>query len=203
MLADGAFTYLFAIDGLNNRGLVEASDGGTVALDFNVRSFESGRGTIEAIDTTSGVLSEVGISASAGAGQSSIDNAGQVLALEHGYVSLIGNIEPVDNSGTIKADEGRIDIEATATLNNTNDLNNHSGGVIEALNGGIVLVGVAGTVFNLSGGLLKADGGTMVFIAAGGISNNAGATMEADCGGHCAAVRRRKRLRSTMLARLN
>jgi len=183
MLADGAFTYLFAIDGLTNQGLVEASDAGTVALTSTSGLSNLAGGTIEAIDTTSGVLSEVEISAGAGPGQSSIDNAGQILALEHGYISLTGSIEPIDNYGTIKADEGRIDIDAAAPFNNTNDLNNHSGGVIEALNGGIVSVGVAGTVFNLSGGLLKADGGTMVFIAAGGISNNAGATMEACDGG--------------------
>ena len=183
MLADGYGSYLFATDGLTNQGLIEACNSGTVVLSSESGLSNLAGGTIEAIGAISGPFSEVVISASAGAGQSSIDNAGQILALKHGYVSLTGNIEPFDNYGTIKADDGQIVIETTATLGNSDNLTNHDGGVIEALNGGVVTIGAAGVVFNLGGGLLKADGGTLALNATGGVTNDAGATIEADDGG--------------------
>ena len=183
MLADGYGSYLFATDGLTNQGLIEACNAGTVVLGSESGISNLAGGTIEAIGAISGPFSEVVISAAAGADQSSIDNAGQILALKHGYVSLTGNIEPIDNYGTIKADDGRIVIETTATLGNSDNLTNHDGGVIEALNGGVVTIGAAGVVFNLGGGHLKADGGTLALNATGGVTNDAGATIEAADGG--------------------
>jgi fibronectin-binding autotransporter adhesin len=183
MLADGYGSYLFATDGLTNQGLVEACNSGTVILNSVSGLSNLAGGTIEAIGPISGPFSEVVISASALAGQSSIDNAGQILALQHGYVSVTGNIQPFDNYGTIKADDGQIVLQTTATLGNSDDLTNHDGGVIDALNSGVVTIGAAGVVFNLAGGLLKADGGTLALNATGGVTNDAGATMEADNGG--------------------
>ena len=88
--ADGNGASVTLAAGVANYGTIEAF---TVRASLQRQVFRICGGLVEAIVAT-GFLSEVGISASAGAGQSSIDNAGQILALEHGYVSLIGIAEP-------------------------------------------------------------------------------------------------------------